>query len=123
MGIHFELFTDHKPLEIIYSPKSKPPLHIERWALRLQPFDFQVKHKPGKTDAADALSRLPLPDVSKVNFTVEYVYFVTKYATPVAVTTKEIEQQCGVDAEMSQVRRAVSTGKWDELPEFKHVKD
>ena len=24
---------------------------------------------------------------------------------------------------MSQVRRAVSTGKWDELPHFKHVKD
>ena len=38
MGIHFELIIDHKPLEIIYSPKSKPPLHIERWVLRLQSF-------------------------------------------------------------------------------------
>ena len=123
MGIHFELITDHKPLEIIYSPKSKPPLRIERWALRLQPFDFQVKYKPGKTNAADALSRLPLPDVPKINLAEEYVYFVTKYATPVAITTREIEQQSGVDAEMSQVRRAVNTGKWDELPDFKHVKD
>ena len=58
-----ELITDHKPLEIIYSPKSKPPLHIEKWALRLRPFDFQVKYKPGKTNAADAFSRLPLSDV------------------------------------------------------------
>ena len=123
MGIHFELITDHKPLEIIYSPKSKPPLRIERWALRLQPFDFQVKYKPGKTNAADALSRLPLLDVPKINLAEEYVYFVTKYATPVAITTREIEQQSGVDAEMSQVRRAVDTSKWDELPDFKHVKD
>ena len=29
-GKQFTLYTDHKPLEIIYSPKSKPPLRIER---------------------------------------------------------------------------------------------
>ena len=36
VGTQFDLITDHKPLEIIYSPKSKPPLRIERWLLRLQ---------------------------------------------------------------------------------------
>ena len=55
---HFHLFlygqpftpiTDHKPLEIIYgSPKSKPSATIERWVLRLQPYNFTVKYKPGK---------------------------------------------------------------------------
>ena len=59
-GIKFELVTDHKPLEAIYSPKSKPPLRIERWAFQLQPYHFKFLYRPGKTNAADALSRLPL---------------------------------------------------------------
>ena len=58
-GKEFVLYTDHKPLEVIYSPKSKPP-RIERWALRLQPYKFRVVHMPGKTNPADVLSRLPL---------------------------------------------------------------
>ena len=34
-GIDFELIKDHKPLEVIYSPKSRPSARIERWVLRL----------------------------------------------------------------------------------------
>ena len=33
-GKEFELETDHKPLEAIYSVKSKPSARIERWVLR-----------------------------------------------------------------------------------------
>ncbi|XP_064082956.1 uncharacterized protein K02A2.6-like [Macrobrachium nipponense] len=123
LGIHFELINDHKPLEVIYSPKSKPPLRIERWALRLQPFDFKVKYKPGRANAADALSRLPLSDIPKSNVAEEYAYFIPKSATPVALTTREIEQESGVDVELSKVRQAVRTGDWNEVPDFKYVKD
>lgn len=35
-GLEFELITDHKPLEAIFKPTSKPPARIERWLLRLQ---------------------------------------------------------------------------------------
>lgn len=47
-GKKFELITDHKPLEVIFSPKSKPCARIERWVLRLQSYDFNVKYRPGK---------------------------------------------------------------------------
>ena len=33
--ISLELITDHKPLEVIYRPKSKLCARIERWVLRL----------------------------------------------------------------------------------------
>ncbi|KAK3746022.1 hypothetical protein QZH41_003245 [Actinostola sp. cb2023] len=57
-GIRFDLETDHKPLEIIYGRRSKPYARIERWVLRLQPYDFHVVYIPGKKNIADPLSRL-----------------------------------------------------------------
>ena len=36
IGIEFELDMDHKQLEVIYSPKTKPSAPIDRWILRLQ---------------------------------------------------------------------------------------
>ena len=100
---------------VIYSPKSKPPLRIERWALRLQPYKFKIQYKPGKTNVADALSRLPLNDVPKDNVAEEYVYFLAKNGTPVALTTKEIEQKSGCDEELYNVRNALRTGEWKDL--------
>lgn len=40
-GTEFELYTDHKPLECIYTPKSKPCARIERWHLRMQPYTYK----------------------------------------------------------------------------------
>ena len=57
-GIQFELLTDHKPLEFIYSPKSKPCVQIERWVLRMQQYKYTVRWIPGKSNIADVLSRL-----------------------------------------------------------------
>ena len=57
-GREFELETDHKPLECIFGKTSKPSARIERWVLRLQCFNFKVVYRPGKTNIADALSRL-----------------------------------------------------------------
>nr|XP_039266286.1 uncharacterized protein K02A2.6-like [Styela clava] len=44
-GRKFELETDHKPLECIYSKTSKPSARIERWVLRLQAYDFKILRK------------------------------------------------------------------------------
>ena len=43
IGTTFELITDHKALEIISS--SKPSARIERWALRLQQYEYKVIYK------------------------------------------------------------------------------
>ena len=65
-----ELLTDHKQLEAIFAPKSKPCARIERWVLRPQPYEFKVIHLPGKNDIADPLSRLLKIDmIVQTNFT------------------------------------------------------
>ena len=51
-GMKFDLVTDHKALEAIYGPRSKPRARIERWVLRMQPYDFHVVHIPGTQDVA-----------------------------------------------------------------------
>jgi len=56
--VEFELYTDHKPLETIYSSRLKRCARIERWILRLQPYKFQVQYPPGEQTVADPLSRL-----------------------------------------------------------------
>jgi hypothetical protein len=54
---HFILITDHSALKWLYS--SVPKGRLAQWILRLQPYDFEVQHKPEKDNTnADALSRI-----------------------------------------------------------------
>ena len=96
-GMKFVVETDHKPLEVIYGPRSRPCARIERWVFRLQPNDFSVIYRPGRENIADPLSRLLHRKVEPDNHqrcTEEYVRFVAVSATPTALTTREIEEAC-----------------------------
>ena len=91
-GVPFELVTDHKPLEVIYGPKSKPCVCIERWVLRMQPYNFKVKYEPGPKIIADPLSRLVGNSETKGNHlseAEEYLLFVAVTAAPGALTLEK----------------------------------
>ena len=48
-GKPITVYTDQKPLVTIYgNPSSKPPARIERWALRLQPYQITIKYRRGE---------------------------------------------------------------------------
>lgn len=116
-GIEFTLYTDHKPLEIIYSSRSKPCARIERWILRLQPYKFQVKYLPGEQNIADPLSRLlhanrqAEPSLAH-KASDEFVRFVAATATPQAMTTCEIEEASSDDREFVELRQYIKDGNW-----------
>ena len=98
-GADFDLLTDHKALEFIFSPRSKSNARIERWMLRLQPYRYKVIHSAGSKNIADSLSRLFNENVIKNaendDSIDEYVNLIVKYATPIAKDIdKDSEQFC-----------------------------
>lgn len=116
-GIDFELLTDHKPLECIYSPRSKPSARIERWVLRMQPYTYTVRYIPGYQNIADPLSRLvtKMTNVhasSQSDMSEEYINFVAREATPTAMTTREIEVESESDSELREIRDHMLDGQW-----------
>ena len=119
-GAEFELMTDHKPLECIFSPKSKTCARIERWLLRMQPYKFSVKYIPSPKNIADSLSRLlhATSNSKEKNQTDEYVKWVAQESNPVALTTCETESASEKDPELQSVRECLLSGKWHDI-EFK----
>ena len=113
----FDLVTDHEALKVIYSRKSKPSARIERWVLRLQPYNYQVCYVPSRKNIADALSRLtkiPASDQSREDD--GYIRVIALHAVPVALRIKEIERVSAQDSELQAVRNCLIEGKCDNAP-------
>ena len=118
-GHRFHLITDHKPLifnnfgllNINNNPKSKPPSRIDRWALRLQAYDYKIIYRPGKNNPADYLSRHP-ETFSKISTDVshiaeEYINFMVLESVPKSVTLKEIQLQTKNDSLLTLIMGAI----------------
>ena len=113
IGTKFDLFTDHKALEVIFTLTSKPPARIEHWALQLQQQDFTVRYHKGEANPADVLSRMPLPtSMSKQNVADEYVNFIAANAVPKSMTLQETEQATQSDQQLQAVITTLKTGQW-----------
>ena len=111
-GAPFILYTDHKPLELIYdNPMSKPPARLERWMLQLQQYDFNVIYKEGPENPADYLSQHPIESEDQTtNIAEEYVNFVAHAAVPPAMTLAEIQDTTQEDNTLRLLRAAIKTG-------------
>ena len=118
-GPDFNLLTDHKALEFIFSPRSKPSARVERWMLRLQPYRYKVIHTAGSKNIADSLSRLFNENVIKNaendDSIDEYANLIVKYAMPIALTTREIEKPSYADKELRNLRNCILSNDWLKL--------
>ena len=117
-GIDFVLVTDHKPLEVMFSPSSKPPARVERWVLRLQPYRYTVCHVPGPRNIADCLSRLtqePAPAEAQSS-SEDYIHFVSSYAVPAALKKAQIQEEIMKDGELQAVMKWLPKGGPSDCP-------
>ena len=118
-GHEFELETDHKPLKHIYDTSSKLSAQLERWVLRLQGYNFKVIYRPGKTNIADALSRLnSMVQKDPSGEEADFVRGIVQESTPVAMTAREVEREVEreseKDPELCGARYYIQSGDWSQ---------
>ena len=64
IGRIFKLYTDNQAVEAVYkNPNSTPSARIRHFNLRLVEHEFEIFHKPGKSNVADYFSRNPIENV------------------------------------------------------------
>lgn len=119
IGVEFELVTDHKALETIFSPRSRPCARIERWVLRLQSFRYKVVYKAGKTNVADPLSRLPQREDEP--FDEECDTYINAVILSAAVDIAEVEKVSREDVILQAVKEAIDDRNFDrdEVKDYK----
>jgi hypothetical protein len=119
-GAPFTVITDHKPLTAIFGRNATKTQHtprIERWAMRLQPYNMQLVYKPGKDNPADYFSRHPhnTPKESREETVAEeYVQYLADRTTPKAMTLQEVATATADDPILKVVMKAIQSNKWYE---------
>ena len=114
-GKRFTLLTDHKPLQVIFGPNSRPCARIQRWVLRLQSYAYDVKYIPGKSNIADPLSRLSPPSEQYNTFKAEtdqYLCAITELYVPKALKLADIRDETSKDPELQEVIVSLQKGRW-----------
>ena len=112
------VFTDHKPLVVLFgNPKCRPSPRIERWTLRLQPYDVDIQYRAGHDNPADYMSRHPVKicqsSSREEKIAEEYVTYLAMNAIPKAMTLAEIstatKSDCTLQAVISSLLKTNQT--------------
>lgn len=119
-GSSFRVFTDHKPLlALLKNAKSKPSARIQGWALRLQPYCFELVFRPGKENPADYLSRHTHTEESRQKsssreqrLAERIVCYVATNAAPKPLPIEKIKEATLDDPTLQAVMSALKDGKW-----------
>lgn len=123
LGRKFELLTDCKALKFIFSHKADPHARIERWALRLQPFDFELIHIDGTKNIADPFSRMiKVYDERPIENDLVLRTLICGGQGTHAMTLKQIREETPKDPELCQVLQALEEGNWSQVSEtYKNI--
>lgn len=85
-GTHFIIRTDHHSLKYFLHQKSNTPFQ-QKWVSKLLGYDYEIQYKCGRDNlVADALSRLPKPDISRAHElpnSVEIPYMAQVFLIPI----------------------------------------
>ena len=107
-GRRFTLYTDHKPLTTILGPTRGIPslaaARLQRWALLLSAYNYEVVFKPTRAHAnVDGLSRLPLPNVNQSEQLQEPSIFNIRQMEALLVTAMQLKAATRRDPILSRV--------------------
>lgn len=119
-GAKFTVVTDHKPLTYIFNnPSYKPTARIERFCMRLQPYEVTVKFMPGRENPSDFLSRHPLPG-NKMNrrqerMAEEYINMMISRSGPDAITAEQVKMHTKNDKVLQRIITIMNNNSWKDI--------
>jgi transposase InsO family protein len=134
LGKRFTLVTDNRGIQLIFgNAAARPPARIERWALRLSQFDYEIVHRPGASNIADYFSRHPAEEQQSVVARIEEasterdINDRVEFTLPTAITREQVRVATRSDPVLMLIAKLIQTKGRVELPkqlnEFKHVFD
>ena len=122
----FWLWTDHKPLEFVYSEWSRPRARIEWWFSSYSRIFFSEIFA-WANEHVDALSHRTIIEETRTRNVAEngVHQFVANTAELKAMTGEETEATSGVDDELESLRQCIKTGNWKNAScsDYRSVRD
>ncbi|XP_026331334.1 uncharacterized protein K02A2.6-like [Hyposmocoma kahamanoa] len=111
-GRKFTLRTDHKPLTYILGNKAGIPImaasRLQRWAVLLSGYNYDIEYVASHKNCADALSRLPQTGFEQTRAVEKtYMHFVEQF---LPITNKDVKVATSKDTIMRRVMSYVQTG-------------
>ena len=107
LGSPFIVRNDHNPLKKLFGSNSPIPencsARIQRWALRLSQFQFNVEYIKGSDNInSDFLSRLPLKETAEINEPFELIFSI-KSLENMPITCHDIMLHTDRDQNLSKL--------------------
>ena len=127
-GAQFSIITNHKPLLGIFKSHKQTSARIDRWKLRLMPYDCQLLYRPGRDaeNPADFMSRHPsTSETERQNIAEDYVNYICNNAIPKAMTLPEVKLEIKKDQAMQALIKAIESDQWSdqETQVYRKIKD
>ena len=118
LGKNFTVVTDHQPLVTMFNnPRSQMPYRVERIRMKLQGFNFKVRHIPGAKNPSDYMSRNPIKiegtDKKAAVALERHVHFMVESGFNDAVTIDEIKRCYLKDEIMTRLSECINKGAID----------
>ena len=111
-GSEFTIATDHKPLLRIFNSHNPTSARIDRWKLRLMPYNCQLTYRPRKDaeNPADFMSRHPrITECEECNIAEDYFNYIRNRAIPKAMTLQEVKSETEKDNSLQALIKAKET--------------
>ena len=123
-GRHFTIESDHQPLSHLFSETKSIPVmasaRIQRWALTLAAYQYNIRYKSGKTlNNADALSRLPRPITTNSDCVPDELAQLVLHLSSTSINADVIRSWTSKDPVLSRVLRYIQTGWPDQITDEK----